>query len=125
MSRNKPDAFFVLDVADRVSNGFSANTEDRSSLYRFQISWREEMSNIWIKPYCVVVTVLAFVELKGLEERQLIIRGCDSRGMEDKQLALNPTIEKVALIASIAAGVSTFGYLLYRAWKSERMCPLR
>jgi hypothetical protein len=45
--------------------------------------------------------------------------------MEDKQLALNPTIEKVALIAGIVAGVSTIGYLLYRAWKSERMCPLR
>ncbi len=44
--------------------------------------------------------------------------------MEDKQLALNPTIEKVVLIAGIGAGVSTLGYLLYRAWKSGRKCPL-
>jgi hypothetical protein len=39
----KPDTFFVLDVAGRVSNGFSTVTEDRSSLHRFQISWLEEM----------------------------------------------------------------------------------
>jgi hypothetical protein len=44
--------------------------------------------------------------------------------MEDKQLALNLTIEKVALIAGIGAGVSIFGYLLYRAWKDGRKCPL-
>ena len=44
--------------------------------------------------------------------------------MEDKQLALNPTIEKVALVAGIAAGVSILGYLLYRARKSGRKCPL-
>lgn len=44
--------------------------------------------------------------------------------MEDKQLALNPTTEKVVLIAGIAAGVSILGYLLYRAWKSGTKCPL-
>lgn len=62
--------------------------------------------------------------LKGREEWQVIIRRCDNLGMEDKQLALNPTIEKVALIAGTAAGASILGYLLYRAWKSGRMCPL-
>jgi hypothetical protein len=53
---------------------------------------------------------------------------CDSLGVEEdkQQLALkNPTIEKVAIIAGVAAGVSVLAYLLYRAWKSERLCPLR